>query len=146
MRTWVAQRRVRGLSMIEVLAAMVIFSSGAAVLFGWIGQVADRIGKLSVEQRALFVELTALEYLKTLNPMLEPAGRVELPDAVSLRWSSALVGDIEPTRPSGSLYEVGLYRVELRAVSGATEVSQTVMLAGWRQVRELKQSNPFGAR
>lgn len=141
-----AGRRVQGLSMIEVLAAMVIFSSGAAVLFGWIGQVAERTGKLSVEQRALFVELTALEYVKTLNPMLQSSGRVELPDAVSLQWNSTPVGSIEPTRRPGSLYEVGLYRVELRAVSRDTEVSQTVMLAGWRQVRELKQFTPFGTQ
>jgi len=131
------------MTMVEVLAAMVIFSAGAAVLFGWIGQVADRLGRLSIEQRQLFVQLAALEYAKTINPMLEPQGKVELPDGVSLRWSAQLA--VESDRPRAvDLYEVALYQVELVATRDAgVPVKSSVYLAGWRQVREVQGSSPF---
>ena len=133
----------RGMSMVEVLAAMVIFSAGAVILFGWIGQVADRFGRLSTEQRRLFVSLTALEYAKTINPMLQPTGAVELPDHVRLRWSSELSGTIDRPKGGGDLYEVGLYRVELIAEGSGATASDSVYLAGWRQLREVSRSNPF---
>jgi len=141
-------RAQRGVSMVEVLAAMVIFSAGAAVLFGWIGQVADRLGRLTTEQRQLFVRLAALEYAKTINPMLQPEGAVELPDRVSLRWSSQLAaGQPERSLDAAAVYEVALYRVELVASGGAAGAASrsSVLLAGWRQVREVQSGTPFSA-
>lgn len=133
----------RGMTIVEVLAAMVIFSAGAVVLFGWIGQAADRLRRLTVEQRQLFVRLTTLEFAKTINPMLQPQGTVDLADGVTLRWSSRLA--VEGDTPKlVELYETALYRVELAAVrEGGAEVKSSVYLAGWRQVREAQKSNPF---
>ena len=109
-----ARRSTRGLSMIEVLAAMVIFSTGATVLFGWIGQTSERLARLAGEQRELFTDMVVLEYMKTVNPMLEPAGEIRLSDGVLLRWQSERLPGDDTVRGPGSLYELGLYRVKVR--------------------------------
>lgn len=136
--------RQTGMSMVEVLAAMVIFSAGAVILFGWISQVADRLGRLSIEQRQLFVGLAAVEYAKTINPMLQPSGVVQLPDNVTLNWTSKQEGRLENPRGALAIYEVALYRVDLVARRGSDATTDSVYLAGWRQVREMSNINPFG--
>lgn len=130
--------------MVEVLAAMVIFSAGAAVLFTWIGQTSDRLGRLSAEQRDLFGELIALEFMKTVNPMLNPDGEVRLADGTHLRWSARRMPGSDLIRRPGSLYEVGLYDVQLTTAHLDQGQRQSqIKLAGWRQVREKSNQSPI---
>lgn len=139
-------RRVRGLGLVEVLAAMVIFSTGAVVLFGWMADAANRLGRLRSEQRQLFVQLSAIEFAKTLNPMSEPRGTERLADGVVLRWQSRVVGGVDAAGWRGGLYEVALYEVELAAAAEWGEVpTQRIRLAGWRQVRAASDNNLLGA-
>lgn len=131
-------RRQRGLTMIEVLAAMVIFSLGAVVLFGWISATADRLVRVNSEQKQLFANLLALEFVRSLNPMERPAGEQTLGNA-RLRWQATPVGAEAPARtPAGAdgLYAVQLFRTALRVESESGSTSeQVVYLAGWRQTR-----------
>jgi prepilin-type N-terminal cleavage/methylation domain-containing protein len=135
-----------GFSMIEVLAAMVIFSSSAVVLFSWIGQTADRLARLNHEQTVLFAELAALEYLRGLNPMATPSGATQLAD-VAMTWKAQPVGAEAPALTlSGApgLYVVQLYEVQLEVRPPGVEPGRrTLMLAGWRQTREARDENPF---
>ena len=144
-------RRMRGLSMMEVLAAMVIFSSSAVVLFSWIGQTSDRLSKLELEQRRLFAELAALDYLRTLNPMQKPAGEAQLQQSINLSWHATPVADPEQVLISASapgIYMVQLYKVEfqvqLQAARPGDEVPpQSLILAGWKQTAEVRRELPF---
>ncbi|MBS0307082.1 MAG: hypothetical protein JSR43_17110 [Proteobacteria bacterium] len=130
--------------MIEVLAAMVIFSTGATVLFGWIGQTSERLARLAGEQRELFTDMVVLEYMKTVNPMLEPAGEIRLSDGVLLRWQSERLPGDDTVRGPGSLYELGLYRVKVRVSAPQQGVRESsVELAGWRQVRQPSSQGPI---
>ena len=135
-----------GLSMIEVMAAMVIFSTGAVILFGWIAQMATRLSTLEVEQARLFAELSALEFTRSLNPMLQGRGEITL-DQLTLRWTSQPVGEAASARALGGspgLYVVQLYQVKLNMQDPKGGVSdQTVYQAGWRQVREASTNTPF---
>jgi general secretion pathway protein I len=138
-------RALAGMGLIEVLAAMVIFSTGAVVLFGWMADASNRLAVLRAEQRQLFVQLSAIEFAKVLNPMVEPRGQVKLGDGVLLSWQSRPLGDIDEAGFRGGLYEVGLYEVEIKGEASWGEVPlQRLRLAGWRQVREVTQVNPFG--
>lgn len=141
------RRHSRGLSMIEVLAAMVIFSSGAVVLFGWMGDMAGRLGKLSLEQQQLFADLTAIDFARSLNPMQQPTGSTTIGDVV-VSWRSVPVGTEAPARqPAGGLglYVVQLYDVTLQAEHPkAGRSSRTLHLAGWRQTAEARRDTPFG--
>ena len=138
---------VRGLSMIEVLAAMVIFSSGAVVLFGWLGDMAGRLGKLSLEQQQLFAELTAIDFARSLNPMQQPTGSTSIGD-VLVSWTAKPVGTESPVRMlagAPGLYVVQLYDVTLQAEHPkAGRSNQTLYLAGWRQTAEARRDTPFG--
>jgi prepilin-type N-terminal cleavage/methylation domain-containing protein len=136
-------RRERGLSMVEVLAAIVIFSVSATVLFDWIGQVAGRLGKLAQEERMLFARLAAVEYLKTINPMLEPAGSAVLSGDARLQWQAVPMGEANRVYPDSGLYEVGLFKVEFRVAQAGQNQQQSVFLAGWRQVREAQSTSLF---
>jgi general secretion pathway protein I len=140
------RRRQGGLTMIEVIAAMVIFSTGAVVLFGWIGQTADRLGKLGAEQQRLFSELAALEFVRTLNPMQRTTGEAVVGTA-RIRWQATAVGQEAPSHnPAGGagIYIVQLYRLNLQVDSDRQERSErTVYLAGWRQTRAARAANPF---
>lgn len=139
--------RQRGLMLIEVLAALVIFSTGAVVLFGWIGQTAERLGKMQREQTALSNELSALAYMRSLNPMREPQGDVRV-NETRLRWSALPVGSELPSRgPTGleGIYVVQLYKVDLQVeVERQPPRERSLWLAGWRQVRAAASANPFG--
>ncbi len=139
-------REQRGLSMIEVLAAMVIFSVGAVVLFGWIGQAAERLNKLGVEQQKLFGDLAALEFARTLNPAARPVGDTVVGD-VHIAWRAAPVGEELPAYGGGGgvpVYMVQLYRLSLEVDNTSVGHSErSIYLAGWRQLRDARPTNPF---
>lgn len=135
----------RGFSLIEVLAAMVIFSTGAVILFGWISQTADRLGRLDREQQTLFGELTGLEFARTVNPMLQPQGEAEI-DRVRIDWTAVPVGDESPVRAGAGEgnYIVRLFRLQLRTQAGdAQPTSRSIYLAGWREQVRARRDLPF---
>jgi len=142
-----SRRQARGISMIEVLAAMVIFSSSAVVLFGWIGQTSDRLAKLETEQKQLFAELAALDYLRTLNPMQQLEGEAQLQQSLNLSWQAKPIGNPDRVRASPSapgIYLVQLYKVEFKIESpGKAPLQQSVILAGWKQTSEIRRELPF---
>ncbi len=136
----------RGLSMIEVLAAMVIFSLCAVTLFSWIGQTADRLLKLKVEQQQLLGNLATLDYLRGMNPMASPQGRMDLGDW-ELTWDAKPVGQSETVRNEGGgagNYAVQLFEVEATARNHAgVTAKQSLYLAGWQKLRESGNALPF---
>lgn len=139
-------KRSHGFSLIEVLAAMVIFSTGAVVLFDWINQTAVRLGRLSQEQHRLFGDLIGLEYARTLNPMLSPTGEIVI-DEVRINWQSAPVGEEIPVRAgvADGRYMVQLYKVELSTQAPkASTSSQSLYLTGWRERAQSGPRSPFG--
>ncbi len=143
----VARKRIVGLGMVEVLAAMVIFSVGAVLLFGWMSNAAERLGRLRGEQRQLFAQLATLEFAKSLNPMAQPDGELVLADGLRLRWGATRIGEVDAAGGiHGSLYEVALYEVVFRVDSQWGELPQQAMtIAGWRQVRSENVNSLFPA-
>jgi general secretion pathway protein I len=137
---------LRGFSLLEVMAAMVIFSIGAAVLFSWIGQTAARLRTVSSEQEQLFAQLAAIEFVRTLNPMAQPSGEILL-GASKVVWKASQVGEESPVRTASGmagLYVVRLYQLDLTVELDKVGASkQSLYLAGWRQVKKVGKDLPF---
>lgn len=131
---------------------MVIFSTGAVVLFDWINQTASRLGRLSQEQQRLFGELVGIEYARSLNPMLRPSGEIVIDD-IKIRWQSTPFGEEAPARSGGGngIYRVQLYKVQLTTQARKSPPSaQDLQLAGWRELQDAGRSSTvdrlFGGR
>jgi general secretion pathway protein I len=142
-----ARKPARGFSLLEVLAAIVIFSLGAGVLFSWIGQTANRLRTVGAEQQQLFAQLAALEFARTLNPMQEPSGELALGNS-RVSWRATAVGEESPVRTltgAPGWYVVRLYDLSLTVEQDKLGRSQQqLFLAGWRQVKKSQKELPFG--
>lgn len=110
--------RQAGISLLEVLAALVILSLGASVAFTWFGQSATVMGRLKDEEASLLARTEAMEYLRAINPVAQPTGEVGMP-GYRLAWTSQPIREVVRTLTTlgtPSRYEVSLYEldVELR--------------------------------
>jgi general secretion pathway protein I len=139
-----------GISLLETLAALVVLSAGATVMFTWFAQNAAVLGKLKVAEEIERVRLEALEYVRTVNPVDRPRGEVTL-NQYRLAWTSRQ--SAETVRTANELgtparYEISLYEltVRLTPTDGASSdpISQfTLPVAGYKVV-ESNVGNVFG--
>lgn len=129
-----------GISLLEVLAALVILSMGASVAFTWFAQSAAVMTRVKAEEVGLLARNEAMEYIRAINPVAQPEGQVEMP-GYQLTWHSRSIGEPMPaltTLGTASRYEVSLYEVDIAlARDTATPnpwIRFTLNLAGYRQV------------
>ncbi len=139
-----------GISLLEVLAALVILSIGASVAFTWFGQSATAMSRLKDEEASLLARNEAMEYLRAINPVDQPSGEVEMPN-YRLSWTSHPIRDVVRTlTPLGtpSRYEVSLYEVDVRLTRPADRAEWThfeLQLAGYRMVAGSGVGSIFGS-
>lgn len=134
-------RPKRGISLLEVLAALVILSVGASVAFTWLGNSASHLSKLKEEEAGLLVQNEILQYLRAINPTATPTGELEL-SGHQVSWSSTpIAATIRATNPLGTLsrYEVTLYQmdIDVRKAKSASEpvwIHFQLRQAGYKQV------------
>lgn len=82
-----ARRPQIGMSLLEVLAAMVILSLGATVAFTWFNQSATALAQVKSQEAQLLARGEALEYLQHINPDQQPTGQVDMP-GYQIEWRS----------------------------------------------------------
>jgi prepilin-type N-terminal cleavage/methylation domain-containing protein len=138
-----------GISLLEVLAALVILSIGASVAFTWFGQSVTAMGRIKEEEASLLARNQAMEYLRAVNPVDQPNGEIEMP-GYRLSWTSRQVRDVVRTlTPLGtpSRYEVSLYELDVRLARPAGDAPWSqfqLQLAGYRQVAASSLGGLFG--
>ena len=132
-------RRGAGFTLLETLVALVIFAAAAMALYGLFNTNLIALARAHDVSRQVPAVRQAVEYLSSINPREEGAGRVELA-GTEVAWSSTLV---EPVRQgqsaSGGLgyFEIGLYELEFTVRSGERALGTWRMRAlGYEQVRE----------
>ena len=139
-----------GISLLEVLAALVILSIGASVAFTWFGQSVTAMGRLKNEEASLLARNEAMEYLRAINPIEQPTGGVEMP-GYRLTWASQPIRDTVRTRTMlGTLsrYEVSLHELDvqlMRPTDNAPWTHFQLQLAGYRLVAPSSVGSIFGA-
>ncbi|MDZ4187682.1 MAG: type II secretion system protein [Hydrogenophaga sp.] len=142
--------RQAGISLLEVLAALVILSIGASVAFTWFGQSVTAMGRIKAEEKGLLARNHAMEYLRAVNPVDQPTGEIEMP-GYRLSWTSRPIRDVVRTlTPLGtpSRYEVSLYELDVRLARPDDDTPWSefqLQLAGYRQVAPSSMGGMFGA-
>lgn len=137
---FVAYSGQAGISLLEVLAALVILSVGATVAFTWLGQSMSAMSRLKNEEASLLAKNEAIEYLRAINPITQPEGFVEMP-GYQLQWSSHPIRETVHTLTvlgTASRYDVSLHELDVRLTqgkdTGAQRVHFKLELAGYLQV------------
>ena len=100
----------QGMSLLEVLAAMVILSLGATVAFTWFNQSASALAQVKIQEAELLARNEALEYLQHINPDLQPAGQVSM-SGYQIEWRSQPVHP--PVKSVTDLGTVASYTISL---------------------------------
>ncbi|MFZ1643036.1 MAG: type II secretion system protein [Candidatus Contendobacter sp.] len=131
-------RRSAGFSLLEAIVALALVASVGTTLLSWLNGSLIGLNRARAVSELQVARRNALAYLELINPMTTPEGEAKLGDW-TLRWR---VSEIEPARdgldyPGLSLYQVGLYDIEVRLERGADEAEIFVLRqVGYRQVRE----------
>ncbi len=137
-----------GLSLIEVIVALVVISGFGAALFVWAGQTLQTANRAAAMQRQAELERNVTEIAFSLNPGDRPEGQI-VTATHRYQWRTTTSrGPTDQTRhPIGTgPYQVGIYslRFTVTDLAGAeTPLVSDRQVAGYRQVRAI-QSGPPG--
>ena len=141
------RRSQHGFSLLEMIAALTILAIGSVVLFSWLGQTTNHLGRFQDQEKQSLARLQAVQFLSTQNPALKPEGKQSFTN-FSLEWKSELVRETrDAVSPAGGLglHEIGLYQLQVTAYdnTGRLWFRFPVRLVGYRQVREPTKGSPF---
>ncbi len=143
-----SHRRSRGLSLIEVIVALVVISGFGAALFVWAGQTLQMASRAALVQQQAEIERNITEIAFSLNPVERPTG--DLATATHrYEWrATATQGPSDQARHLAGVgpYQVALYNLRFRVTDLAAPDAQLVserIVAGYAQVRP-RQSGPPG--
>ena len=136
-----ARRNVGGFTLLEAIVALVIFTTGAFVLFGWLSSSVIAMQRVAERRDANEAVASALELVQGVNPMLEARGSREV-GALEVRWQAT---PVLPPRTSitqvgrPTVFEAGLYILDVQVLQGGREVDAfQVRQVGYRQARALE--------
>lgn len=129
-----------GFSLIEALVALAIASMTLMAIFELQIQMtrAQRRAALAVEQVA--AQENALALTRSLNPMDQSQGRIDLPGGDTIVWSAEPRSErrVNAGFPAGDgLFEVQLYRVTVgvERVGGRSPAPLVFDRMGWRRIQ-----------
>jgi general secretion pathway protein I len=141
---------VRGFTLLEAVVALVLLSTAGLVLFSWINASFDGLQRIEQSNARAAAELNAMEFMKTVNPMQQPEGQIQLGE-VQVKWRARpiteLVANRNDSREPGP-FTVALYETEV-SIDGRPNMQPytiTLRQMGYlRSMAELEESSPLSA-
>jgi prepilin-type N-terminal cleavage/methylation domain-containing protein len=138
----------RGLSLIEVIVALVVISGFGAALFVWAGQTLQTATRAATLQSEVELERNITELASSLNPSDSDSGELRTPSHV-YRWQASVAR--EPAdqlrQPLGQgMYQIAAYTVRFTVTAldeTRTSLVSERVVAGYKQVRQ-RQGGPPG--
>lgn len=109
--------RARGFTLLEAIVAMVLLSGAGLAVFGWINANLSSLSRVHEANRRSNATVNALEFMRTVNPMLDPNGQTKLAE-YEIRWESRPLTDTVDRLASN--YQFALFRTRI-AVSRPDE-------------------------
>ncbi|TDP71426.1 type II secretion system protein [Roseateles toxinivorans] len=139
----------RGISLLEVIVALVILSSFGAALFVWAGQTLQIATRAQVLQQEAELERNVSEHAASINPAATSEGRLDTPTHRFAWKATAILGPVDHVRhPQGlSPYQVGLYKLSYIVTENDTNkvvLTSEREAAGFLQVRPRGSGGPMG--
>ncbi len=135
-----------GFTLLEAIVAVVLLSTAGLVLFSWINASFDSLNRIEVSNARAAAELNAMEFMKTVNPMEQPTGRVKLGE-IEMNWRATPVG--EPvqnrtdTREPGP-FMVAMYQIEVSLDGRPRLEPYAIQLRQMGYRRTFVDQNAFG--
>jgi hypothetical protein len=124
-----------GFALLEGLVAIALLAGTMVAIFALIGNILDSASRVGRSNASVEITLNAIETITAVNPMVQGSGKIDLgPYAVI--WTSATIMPIID-RP-GSLYQIGLYDVDVRVEDqpGSVLANFALRQIGYRRARD----------
>ncbi|MEM9707045.1 MAG: prepilin-type N-terminal cleavage/methylation domain-containing protein [Pseudomonadota bacterium] len=132
------RRSQSGLSLIEVLSAVAIFSIAFLPLLDLQRRMAATAQAIERAERSAFLRTNALEEFASINPALTNAGEAPFKDGLLL-WRATPTSEPKRVMSSAGLpsrFEITLYRIDATLeFEGGRRESFSVYRYGWKPVR-----------
>ncbi len=140
-------RRNHGFAMLEAIVAITIMAAALVPIFALLSTSLDAGRKLYEANLKTDVELATLDVIRSVNPMDQPTGIIDL-ELYKISWASTpLAPPIDQIRyPRGlGLYKIGMYQVDVKTTKpdGAELCAFSVRLIGYHLTRSPQM--PFSA-
>lgn len=136
-----SRRHAGGFTLLEAIVALVIFTMGAFVLFGWLSSNVITLQRIAERREAGEAVASALELLHGVNPMQAPRGNRAV-GSLEIRWAAKpLVPPRTAVTQVGlpTVFEVGLYELQVEVRNGDREIEHfLVRQVGWRQTKPVE--------
>ncbi len=134
--------RGAGFSLIEVVVALALIGGVGIALLSWINSNIVALGRVQDANARAEATANALEFLNTVNPMLNPEGKTVL-GAYQLAWKATpITAKQDGTNyPSGiGLYQFALYEnvVSIASMEGDPWFAFTLRQVGYKRVRDVR--------
>ena len=141
------QRRAQqGFTLIEAIVSLVLIASTGMALFSWINSNIITLNRVQQANAESAATSSVLDYMSTVNPMLNPSGDADL-GAYRINWKANATTD--PRDGAGypfgiSLYQLSLYetQIDVRMASGEPWFDFKVQQVGYKQVRQAMAISP----
>lgn len=131
----------RGFTLLEAIVALVLISTVGMATFGWINRSLDTLARIQDAQAHDLAVRNALDWMETVNPMLQPRGRERL-GSLTISWDSSEIQARRDGVGRGgglSLYQLALYETEVVVVEGDLERARfSLRQVGFELVREFR--------
>jgi general secretion pathway protein I len=135
-----------GFTLLEAIVAVVLLSTAGLVLFSWINASFDSLRRIEQSNARAAAELNAMEFMKTINPMDQPEGRIKL-GSVEVAWRATQLGEAvanrTDTREPGP-FTVSMFETEV-SLDGRPQLDPyTIKLRQMGYRRSMADLNAFG--